>query len=268
MKIGVLITARLKSSRLPFKLLLDLKGKKIVERVIDRCKAIDGTDDVILCTSTNPQDRPLVDVAQKEGIYYYNGSEEDVLGRLKDAASFYNLDYIISITGENPLFSIHHANIIVNQIKTNRPDFIAVNGLPIGCAVYGLNVKALQVVCHIKEEIDTEIWGPLINRKEIFAVEEIEVSDQYKWPELRLTSDYEEDYMLINKIYTEFNKDGIPNLLEVLQYLRKNSDVVDINRNREQASLSPEILQRIESFYQNNFEKVLALKNRIYGEGS
>lgn len=79
MKVGVLITARLKSSRLPLKLLQDLKGRTIVERVIDRCKNISGVDEVVLCTSVNPQDKPLVDTALKNQTFYFLGSEEDVL---------------------------------------------------------------------------------------------------------------------------------------------------------------------------------------------
>lgn len=264
MKIGVLITARLKSSRLPLKLLLDLKGRTIVERVIDRCKGVSNIDSIVLCTSTNSQDRPLVDLALSNDIYYYLGSEEDVLQRLADTANFFDLDYIISITGENPLFSIHHANLVVNNIKTNRPDFVMVNGLPIGCAVYGLNVKALKVVCEIKKEIDTEIWGPLINRPELFNVQEIEVAAPYQWPELRLTSDYQEDYLLLNRIYSDFNEDITPNLLEVLDYLRSNREVVAINSERKQASLSKDVIDRIDSFYSTEYSKVLELKKSIY----
>ena len=86
MKIGMLITARLKSTRLPKKLLLDINGKSLIERVIDRAKEVSGLERVILCTSNNPQDRPLVDLALKNGIPYFLGSEEDVLDRLNRAA--------------------------------------------------------------------------------------------------------------------------------------------------------------------------------------
>jgi len=257
MKVGVLITARLKSSRLPLKLLLDLKGRTLLERVIDRCKIISGVDEVVLCTSVNQQDRSLVDVAVSNDIYYYLGSEEDVLQRLQDASRFFGLDYIISITGENPLFSIYHANQVVNSIMTDKPDFVMLKGLPIGCAVYGLRTKALEVVCEIKKEIDTEIWGPLINRPEIFNVREIEVSKPYYWPELRLTSDYEEDYMLLHRVFSDFIADDVPNLLEVLDYLRINPEVVDINRMREQAGLSKEVLERIDNFYSEKVEFVV-----------
>ena len=93
MKIGFLITARLKSERLPLKIIKDLNGKTVIERLIDRIKEIKDITDIVLCTSTNSQDRPLVDIARGNNIYYFNGDEDDVLKRLLDAAKFYNLDY-------------------------------------------------------------------------------------------------------------------------------------------------------------------------------
>src|SRR5690606_464279 len=102
MKIGLQITARMKSSRLPFKLLMDLNGYSIIEHVINRSKLIKGVESVVLCTSVNAQDKPLVDVAREKDIYYYLGSEVDVLQRLLDSANFFGFDYILSITGENP----------------------------------------------------------------------------------------------------------------------------------------------------------------------
>ena len=106
MKIGLLITARLKSTRLPLKLLLDLNGKTIIERVIDRTKQIKNIDQVVLCTSLNPQDKPLTDIALKNNTHYFLGDEEDVLKRLLDASKFFGLDYILSITGEKSRRSV------------------------------------------------------------------------------------------------------------------------------------------------------------------
>ena len=58
MKVGYLITGRLKSTRLPKKLLLEIKGKPIISHMIDRLKLTTKVDEIIICTSTNDQDRP------------------------------------------------------------------------------------------------------------------------------------------------------------------------------------------------------------------
>lgn len=264
MKIGFLITARLKSTRLPLKLLLDLNGKTVIERVIERCKQVTDISEIILCTSTNPQDKPLVDIAKSNNIYYYLGNEMDVLKRLSDAANFFDLDYIINITGENPLFSIYHANLVVDQAKTENNDFIYIEGLPIGCAVYGLRLEALKTVCEIKQEIDTEIWGPLINRPEIFNVYSIKVEDKLKRDNLRLTTDYIEDYQLIQALFSKFPIKKIPTYYEIIKIIDNESELLDLNKKRKQLSLDPEISKRIDVYYSKNLEKIYDIKNKIY----
>ena len=264
MKIGLLITARLKSSRLPLKLLLDLNGRNVIERVIDRAKTIAGLDTMVLCTSTNNQDRPLADVALQNSIYYYLGDPDDVLKRLLDAAKFFDLDYIISITGENPLFSTEYANLVIDEIKRKKADFTFYDGLPIGCAVYGIKTKALEVVCHVKKEVDTEIWGTLINRPEIFTVNKNVVNDVYKRPQLRITNDYIEDYMFLSEIFRRFDSTAIPSLLEVLKMLDADPTIVDIHRARVQAALPEETVKRIDEFFKQNKESILSIKSQIY----
>ncbi len=81
MKIGFFITARLKSTRLKRKILLDLEGRSVLGHVIESAKQVDGVDDVVVCTSTVAQDRPILDVCNKHGCYYFIGSPADVLHR-------------------------------------------------------------------------------------------------------------------------------------------------------------------------------------------
>jgi spore coat polysaccharide biosynthesis protein SpsF len=264
MKIGFLITARLKSSRLPQKLLLDLNGRSILERVIDRCKKVADVSEIILCTSTNPQDKPLVDTALKNNIYYYLGSEPDVLKRLSDAASFFNLDYIINITGENPLFSMYHANLVVDQAKRNLHDFIYIDGLPIGCAVHGIRPEALKTVCEFKEEIDTEIWGPLINRPDIFNVKKIDASSNLNNRNLRITTDYLEDYLFIQEIFAHYPSDYTPDYIEIAQLLIDKPELTDINKNRKQAQLDKSVLDKIDTYFEKNKEEILKVKAKNY----
>lgn len=264
MKIGLLITARLKSSRLPLKLLYDLNGKTIIERVIDRAKLVSDIDQIILCSSVNKQDKPLTDIALKNNIHYYLGSEEDVLQRLLDASNFFGIDHIISITGENPLFSIEYANRTIDIIKNKNPDFVLFEGLPIGCAVYGIKTKALNVVCTIKKEVDTEIWGPLINRPELYDVVTEKVDKFFNRPNLRITNDYLEDYAFLSKIYSHFPVDSIPSLFAVLSILDENKEYLKIHGHKQQASLPREKMDEINKYFQANKEKFIKLKRKIY----
>ena len=87
------------------KVLKDLNGYTVIERIINRAKKVVSSENIILCTSTFKQDLPLETVI-KEGIYYFNGDPDDVIDRLYRAANF-GIDYFISITADNPLFSVY-----------------------------------------------------------------------------------------------------------------------------------------------------------------
>ena len=69
MNLGLLITVRLKSRRLPRKVALDLQGRSVLQRVIDRARAVGSVERVVVCTSTHPQDRPIADTALAEGVH-------------------------------------------------------------------------------------------------------------------------------------------------------------------------------------------------------
>jgi len=264
MKIGFLITARLKSERLPLKIIKDLNGKTVIERLIDRIKEIKDITDIVLCTSTNSQDRPLVDIARGNNIYYFNGDGQDVLKRLLDAAKFFNLDYFLGITADNPLITIHYSNLIVDEIRTNKYDFIKLEGLPLGTATYGMKVKTLEVVCKIKSAIDTEFWGYLIDRPEIFSIKRIVIEDKLNRPELRLTLDYEEDYELIRNIYSNIPFNKVLNLCNVIDYLDKNPVIAKVNRNCVQRDLDEKGKGDIDKYYKENLEEIKRLKKEIY----
>ncbi len=246
------------------KLLKDLNGKPVIERVIERAQAVENVTDVVLCTSTNPQDKPLIDIARDTGVYYFTGDEDDVLKRLLDAAHLFGFDYVLSITADNPLFSMYYSTVIADELKRNHYDYIKVVNLPLGGAPYGLKVKAMEVVCTIKSVVDTEIWGYLIDRSDLFDVKTIEAEGIYKRPEVRLTLDYEADYDLINMLYCSIPYKGVVNLYNVLRYLDENPEIVKINQNCVQMDLDERIKEEIERVYSEKADEIKRIKEEIY----
>ena len=251
MKIGFFITARLKSTRLKQKILLNLNGKSILERIIERCKALPGLDGVVLCTSTNPEDSILYDYAQNHKIKYFAGSEEDVLNRLQSAALYYGFDAFLSITADNPLFSIYISQIILNFYKQKKLDFIFSKGLPIGCCPALVTTQSLQIVNFIKKDNDTEIWGPFVNHSDIFNIGEIIVTNSPFKEEKRLTCDYPQDYLLLSKIYKYFPNDYLPDIHEILEIMKQNPAFWEINSMHQQRYLSDEEVKRINLIFNN-----------------
>ena len=263
MKIGFFITARLKSSRLKQKILLDLNGKSVLDRVIDRAKSVKGIDGVVLCTSTNSQDSELYNNALSNQIQFYAGSEDDVLERLLGAAKYYGYDAFVSITADNPLFSIYTSSLLVDMYKKEEHDFINTKGLPIGCGTYLLNTKALEVVNFMKQQSDTEIWGPFINRPEFFNVAELQVENALFDEKQRITLDYPEDYKFFRAIYKNFDSDAIPSLVDVLDLLKKQAEIRLLNKEKIQLGVPEDVMLKIDQEFEANKEKALAFAKGI-----
>ncbi len=264
MKIGILITARLKSSRLKKKVLKDLNGYTVIERIINRAKKVVSSENIILCTSTFKQDLPLVETAIKEGIYYFNGDPDDVIDRLYRAANFFGIDYFISITADNPLFSVYQCKKMISEInKNNEIDYIYSTKNPLGINVHAIKTKALEVVCSIKEEIDTEIWGRLINRPEIFKVRELKIKKNLiNLP--RITLDEIDDYKFLKILFEKFDKDYLIQEKDIINTLNEDKNLKKINSHVKQLDLDKKTINRIDNFFKKNKKKLKIIKNKIY----
>ena len=268
MKIGFLITARLKSTRLPLKIMKDLNGKPVIQRIVERAQEIHGisASDIVICTSANPQDRPLLDIARAAHVSFFLGDPDDVLKRLHDAALLHHLDYALGITADNPLFSIEYSNRIVDVIKKKNPDFVKIRGLPFGAATWGMNVKALRTICKVKPIVDTEIWGYLIDRPELFDVVTLEAVEKLRRPQYRLTLDYQEDYELLKDLYTHIPFKITLGLEAVVAYLDAHPEVAAINKSCIQLDLDANVKANIDRNYKDHFEEIKNIKDEMYQE--
>lgn len=230
MTIGFLITARLKSKRLPNKIILEVYGRSLICYMIERIKAAKRIDKVIICTSTNSQDNPLEKIANSEGIFCYRGSEEDVLVRLYEAAIKYNVDYIVNITADCPLIDPLFIDRVVEEYEKTDADLIRFNRLPLGQGPSGIKVSALEKVCKIKEETETEVWGDYFTKSGIFYFHNPDIESHYFHPTLKTSLDYPEDYEFIKTIFSElYMPPRIFSLLDIINLVKKKPGLLLIN---------------------------------------
>ena len=235
MRSAIFITARMKSTRLPRKLLLELQGKPIIEHLIDRIKLAKLPDLIVLCTSTNPDDTVLVDIAKRNNIAYFRGSEDDVIERFLEASLNFKVDFIVVTWGDEPLCDPNYIDKTIELFKKANADFISCDELPTGTFVYGVKVKALKKVCDIKDETDTEVWGDYFTKTGLFKVEHLKVEDKdLKHPEIRMTIDYPQDYEFMKEIFDRlYFSSGIFTLKEVITLLKKNPEIMEINKDMQ-----------------------------------
>lgn len=233
MKVGYLITARLKSTRLPKKLLIEVKGKPIICYMLDRLKLAKRVDQIIICTSNLEGDKPLGDVARENAVECYFGDPNDVLARLLGAADKYEFDYVLNITADCPLVDPVYADAIVGQFVKSDADLIRQFDLPHGVFSYGIKVEALRKVVELKQSQDTEVWGRYFTDTGLFKVLDLDVVNSFhRRPGLRLTIDYPEDLEVFEKIVNALYKEGEDfSLDQILSFIDANPEVVNINRH-------------------------------------
>jgi spore coat polysaccharide biosynthesis protein SpsF len=236
MTTAIFITARMKSKRLPQKLILEIKGKTIIEHLIERLKLSRLADFIVLCTSTNPEDRVLVDIAEKCGIKWFRGSEGDVLDRYLNAALKFKVDYIISLTADGPFTDPIYIDKTIELYKKTNADFITCKELPHGAYSYGIKFDALKKVCEIKDEANTEVWGGYFTKTGLFKVEDLKVDDpDLRQPEIRMTLDYEDDFKFFKEVFEKlYAPDKIFSLKEIMKLLKEHPEIVKINEHCEE----------------------------------
>ena len=103
MSTAIIVQARMSSTRLPGKIMKEVLGKTLLEYQLERLARVESADKVVVATTTNESDTPIVDLCQKLGVFCFRGSENDVLARYYEAATEYQADTVVRITSDCPL---------------------------------------------------------------------------------------------------------------------------------------------------------------------
>jgi spore coat polysaccharide biosynthesis protein SpsF len=264
MKIIAIIHARMSSSRLPGKVLKDLKGRSVFYHHVERLRQCAKIEHIYLATSKSKENQPLIEEAQRYGISYYAGAEEDLLERYTTIAKKESADVVVRCGCDKPLLSYEIINRLLEEF--NEEDLLYVSTpLPRGIGSEVLATRALT-------EIRKYYRGPAISRyifeyPHRFKIRGIEVDDEFSRPELRLTLDTSEDYQLIQHLYNRFYEDGKPaSLREIFRYLDDHPALANMNRLVEDKQVNVYLRELTEkptfSVYQNRHGKYV-VKNRM-----
>ncbi|MCI7302387.1 MAG: glycosyltransferase family protein [Clostridiales Family XIII bacterium] len=204
MKIGCIIQARMTSSRLPGKVLKTLDfdlHTNVLEEVIRRIKKVKKIDYIIVATTINGSDNPIIELAKDRGVLYYRGSESNVLERYYKAAEMYNLDHIIRITSDCPFVDPEVIGQLIDMYLNNQYDYVS-NGLkrtfPHGLDCEMFSWHALENAYEngkdifFKEHVTTYIYG----NPDKFTLGSLELSESEDYSNIRITIDTKEDYIV------------------------------------------------------------------------
>ena len=146
---GIILQARMGSTRLPGKVLRLLGGRPMIDRIVGRLRNIDEDVPVILATSAEKQDDELARHCTDLGTPVFRGSETDVLDRYYRCALEHGLDHVVRATGDNPFVDLGEARRLIKQYGKDKPDYMesVTGGLPSGCGLEIFSIAALELSC-------------------------------------------------------------------------------------------------------------------------
>ena len=240
MKALAIIQARISSTRLKSKALLNLCDIPMIRHVIERTKAINGIDSVILATGDGEKNHPLLEIASQCDIEFFAGSENNVLERFFAASKEKTCSYIIRVTGDNPLTDFESASKTLEYAIETDADHAAALGIPVGTGVEVIKKDALLRAYesghepHHKEHVTPYIK----EHTELFKLIRYQSQLRNPYPDLRLTVDTPEDYKLIEIIYNELYHGELIRLKDVIDLIDRRPELQTINSNIEQRPMT------------------------------
>jgi len=235
----VFIPVRLNSSRLPQKHLQLINGKPALMCLIDRLQNCNEIRHIIVCTTNEKSDDPLIEFLDKEHVKYFRGSEKDILQRFLDAATNFGTEIIIDVEGDKIYTDPFYVDKISNLLKTTDVDFVIGNDSSTkfnpsnhfihGFVPAGMRKTALDKICQLKKTCNTET-----GYREFFLVSgmckyQYLLFNRHEFStDVRLTLDYKEDLDLAQQIFKELGSDF--NMNDVLQLFNKKPELILITK--------------------------------------
>jgi glutamate-1-semialdehyde 2,1-aminomutase/spore coat polysaccharide biosynthesis protein SpsF len=204
MTTAAIVQARMGSSRLPGKVMMDLAGKTVLQHVLERCARIPGIDAVVCAIADEAESGLLAEVAQRSGAGVFVGPVCDVLARYQSAARLAKADVIVRVTSDCPLVDPVVCGQVVALRMESNADY-ACNILPrsypkgLDCEVFTTATLELAATAATKPSDREHVtqWmlrAPELRRANLSSGDESLAS-------LRWTLDYSEDLGFLQKVY-------------------------------------------------------------------
>jgi spore coat polysaccharide biosynthesis protein SpsF len=235
LKFVATIEARMTSSRLPGKVLAPLGGKPALEVMVERLRKVPAIDQIVIATTSNETDNPVQELAERLGIGFWRGSEDDVLQRVLDAATAHDADVIVEFTGDCPLIDPEIAGQVIDTYRNAGVDYVSnvmTRSFPMGMETQVFARRILEDVARrTQDKVDHEHVSLYIYRNpQLYSLRNVEAPAALTRPDLRLTLDTKEDLTVISSVYEALSKRSPSfSLSEMLAFLDANPAISAIN---------------------------------------
>jgi spore coat polysaccharide biosynthesis protein SpsF (cytidylyltransferase family) len=237
-RIVCIIQARMASTRLPDKVLADIGGKSMLAHVVERAAAIEGVDDVVVATTTDPQDAAILDIAPSIGALPFAGHPTDVLDRYYRAATEFEAEGVVRITADCPLIDPNVSGEIVTRFDRGDLDYatnLLVTTYPDGFDTEVASYGALEHIWNIatlpsdREHVITYIR----TNPEQFKVWNL--SREPDLSHIRWTVDEPDDLEFVRAVFANLpeTEERYPSAEAILAMLREHPEIAALHPDHE-----------------------------------
>ena len=233
------IEARMGSSRLPGKVLKKFSNIEALALLVKRLKKCRYLSDIIVATTINAEDDLIVSWCKQNNINYFRGSEKDVLDRVVKAHEYMNTDLIVEITGDCPFTDPDIVDMGIESFLINNVDVVTNCGnhltWPLGqyFQVFPLNLL---------KEVNLQVEDPFVHEhvslyfyenKDKYNLFEIIAPTMWRFPNLRMVLDYEEDFCFLNELYKILSPThgDYFNVSDIIKVIKSKPELVKINES-------------------------------------
>jgi spore coat polysaccharide biosynthesis protein SpsF len=222
-----IIQARMTSTRLPGKVLMEVNGTPLLSYMIGRLKKSKLINKFVIATTINKEDDPIVAFCESQQIDFYRGSENDVLDRYFQVALKHKADTVVRVTSDCPLIDPEIIDKTIQLYNDENVDYAAntvppeKSQFPDGSDVEVFSFDALQrswsetTDLKDREHVTFYLWKRKMNFKTIM------LDNEHDWGKYRITVDYKEDLDLVRKIVKKLkdnNLDGsTKKIIEIIE---------------------------------------------------
>jgi len=239
----IIVQARMTSTQLPGKVLKQVLGKTLLEYLVERLRRVNLANGIVIATTTNDTDLPIVDLCRRLDVAVTRGSEHDVLARYYEAAKLHHADVIVRVTSDCPLIDPAVIDEAIGFYLDHSMEYDYVSNAltqsyPYGMAAEVFPYKVLEEAhLEAKAEPEREHVTPFIyTRPERYRIGHLvnaENHSHHRW-----TVDTPEDFELVRRI-TEALYPVKPEFdtNDILALLKRHPDWVEINAHVRQKKL-------------------------------
>jgi len=228
-----IVQARMRSTRLPGKVLKEVNGKSLIEILLQRLSRSEKIDKIILATAENKENDILSETVEKLGFDVFRGSEDDVLDRYYQAARHYSPEVVVRITGDCPLIDSQLVDEVIGLYGENNVDYasnIKPPTYPDGLDTEVFSFTALETAYNnTKESFEREHVTPFIRNNGQFKL--ANYSNKTDLSGERWTVDDPQDIEVIENIINHFAPDIDFTWRDVIQLKQSHPEYFAANRS-------------------------------------